>query len=94
MCNDAAILYHRCRTCFTPCNPADIAFTDGSGAPDGQIDNGDFSLFIGAFYGGAPAGYPANPADIADSSGNPGPDGEVDNGDWTLFIASYFEGCP
>jgi hypothetical protein len=91
---DAAILYHRCRSCFSPCNPADIAFSDGSGAPDGQLDNGDFNLFMTAFFGGAPAGYPANPADIADSSGDPGPDGQVDNGDLTLFISAYFDGCP
>lgn len=37
-----------------PCNPADIAPTDGDPAagPDGCVDNGDFSLFFQSFFGG------------------------------------------
>lgn len=75
------------------CNPADIAQTDGTPGPDGQVDNGDFSLFIAAFFSAfCPTGsaVPCNDADIAQTDGSPGPDGQVDNGDFALFVSSFF----
>jgi serine protease len=75
------------------CNPADIAQTDGAPGADGLIDNGDFSLFISAFFSAfCPAGgpVPCNEADIAQTDGSPGADGQVDNGDFSLFVTSFF----
>ncbi len=80
-----------------PCNPADIAATDGSPGPDGQIDNGDFVLFIASFFTAEcvePGPVPCGPADIASTDSEPGPDGQVNNGDFQLFISSFFAGCP
>jgi hypothetical protein len=91
--SDVAHLYSRCRSCFEPCNPADIAMLDGVGAPDGNLGNGDFSLFVQGFFVGTPSGYPANPADIASSGGELGPDGQIDNGDFTVFFSFFFAGC-
>jgi hypothetical protein len=75
------------------CSPADIANTDGDPAPDGVIDNGDFTLFFAAFFLD-----PSDPnnllADIANTDGDPGADGTVDNGDFTLFFSAFFTGCP
>jgi hypothetical protein len=64
--------------------PADIGDNGSNPGPDGNVDNGDFSLFISAFFSGDPV------ADIADNGSNPGPDGNVDNGDFSLFISSFF----
>lgn len=80
-----------------PCSLADLANTDGSPGADGQIDNGDFSLFITSFFGAACSGppvVPCSPADIAATDASPGPDGWVDNGDFGSFISSFFAGCP
>jgi hypothetical protein len=78
----------------TPCNPADIAGTDASPGPDGQIDNGDFALFIASFFGDVCTGaVPCAPADIAGTDAAPGPDGQIDNGDFSLFISAFFAGC-
>jgi endonuclease I len=87
----------------TPCNSADIAQTDGTPGPDGQVDNGDFSLFISSFFGANcpgcdpfnSSGQPCNPADIAQTDSSPGADGCVDNGDFALFITAFFSAaCP
>jgi hypothetical protein len=73
---------------------ADIAGTDASPGADGQIDNGDFLLFIASFFGADCDGaVPCNPADIAGTDASPGADGQVDNGDFLLFIAGFFGGC-
>lgn len=83
-----------------PCNPADIAATDGSQGPDAQIDNGDFSLFFTNFFAaicaacGQPASTPCSPADIAGTDGSPGSDACVNNGDFSLFFTGFFAGCP
>jgi hypothetical protein len=85
----------------TPCNPADIAQTDASPGADGQVDNGDFQLFIASFFSadcpdcGQPAAPACNPADIASTDATPGADGCVDNGDFQVFVASFFTAeCP
>ncbi len=75
------------------CSPADIADTDGNPGGDNAIDNGDFTLFFGAFFADTSDPLRAN-ADIADTDGNPGGDGAVDNGDFTLFFGAFFVGCP
>jgi endonuclease I len=86
-----------------PCNPADIAQTDGTPGPDGLVNNGDFSLFISSFFnadcpGCDPPnsiGQACNPADIAQTDSTPGADGCVDNGDFGLFISAFFSAaCP
>jgi hypothetical protein len=84
-----------------PCGPADIASTDATPGADGQIDNGDFGLFIASFFGAeCPACGAASPpacttADIASTDAAPGFDGCVDNGDFSLFIMSFFgTTCP
>jgi hypothetical protein len=64
--------------------PADIAATDGTPGADGNVDNGDFSLFFSAFFSGDPA------ADIAATDGSAGPDETVDNGDFQLFFTDFF----
>jgi hypothetical protein len=81
----------------TPCNAADLARTDGTPGPDGCVDNGDFLLFVGSFFGaecaatcGATPPAPCGPADIARTDGTPGSDGCVDNGDFLLFVGSFF----
>jgi hypothetical protein len=75
-----------------PCGPADIANTDGDPAPDGFIDNGDFTLFFSSFF--LPEGNPDRVyADIANTDGDLGADGFVDNGDFTLFFSAFFAGC-
>jgi hypothetical protein len=83
---------------FTPpaaCSAADIAYTDASPGPDGQVDNGDFSLFISSFFSASCTGaVPCNDADIAQTDSTPGADGWVDNGDFSLFISAFFAGCP
>ncbi len=84
------------------CNPADIAQTDSSPGPDGCVDNGDFGLFISAFFSascGSTCGElpvtQCNPADIAQTDSSEGFDGCVDNGDFGLFISSFFSAfCP
>jgi hypothetical protein len=77
-----------------PCCPADIAGTDGSPGADGQVNNGDFSLFIAAFFSADCTGaVPCNPADIATTGASPGADGAVDNGDFSLFISAFFAPC-
>jgi hypothetical protein len=79
------------------CNAADLARTDGTPGPDGCVDNGDFLLFVGSFFGaecaatcGAAPPAPCGPADIARTDGTPGSDGCVDNGDFLLFVGSFF----
>jgi GH15 family glucan-1,4-alpha-glucosidase len=75
-------------------SPADIAQTDATPGPDGQIDNGDFALFVSSFFSADCDGsaVPCNPADIAATDASPGPDGQVDNGDFALFISLFFSG--
>jgi hypothetical protein len=79
------------------CNSADIAATDSTPGADGCVDNGDFSLFISAFFNANCDGttIPCNPADIAATDSTPGADGSVDNGDFSLFISAFFNAvCP
>jgi hypothetical protein len=83
------------------CNPADIADNASVPGPDGQVDNGDFSLFVQQFFSSTiQAGcngstIPCAAADIADNASNPSPDGTLDNGDFSLFISSFFSAnCP
>jgi hypothetical protein len=38
------------RQSVSPCNPADIARSDSTVGADGCVDNGDFGLFIAAFF--------------------------------------------
>jgi hypothetical protein len=66
--------------------PSDIAATDASPGADGRVDNGDFALFISAFFTGDLL------ADIAATDASPGPDGNIDNGDFALFISDFFGG--
>lgn len=81
-------------------NPADIAQADGSPGCDGTVNNGDFQLFFGAFFGavcpecGGAATVRCNEADIASSDASVGFDGCVDNGDFQLFFGSFFTPCP
>jgi subtilisin family serine protease len=84
------------------CGPADIAQTDSSPGPDGNVDNGDFSLFINSFFSadcsatcGIEPVTTCAPADIGQTDSSPGPDGCVDNGDFSLFISAFFSAnCP
>ncbi len=81
----------------TQCNAADIGATDSTPGADGCVDNGDFSLFISAFFsadcsltcGELPV-VQCNDADIGATDSTPGADGCVDNGDFSLFISSFF----
>ncbi len=81
---------------------ADIADNGSNLGPDGLLDNGDFGLFIAAFFAanddesGACDGstIPCSPADIADNATMPGGDGFVDNGDFSAFIVSFFADKP
>lgn len=81
------------------CSPADIADTAGDPGPDGNLDNGDFSLFFTEFFAancpscGGASPPQCGPCDIADTAGEPGFDGCVDNGDFSLFFTLFFEGC-
>jgi hypothetical protein len=82
---------------FPGCNPADIADNAAEPGPDQCVDNGDFQLFINAFFGGTgcPGDPGCNPADIANNGSQPIPDGVLDNGDFQLFITSFFTAnCP
>jgi hypothetical protein len=77
------------------CNAADMANTDGTPGADGNLDNGDFFLFISSFFTGCevPGTIPCGLADIAGTSGSSNPDGAIDNGDFILFISLFFQGC-
>lgn len=81
-----------------PARPADIADNASIPGPDGEVDNGDFSLFISQFFNAATqlactgTAIPCAAADIADNASNPSPDGFLDNGDFSLFIADFFAG--
>jgi hypothetical protein len=86
-----------------PCSPADIAQSDGTPGPDGQVNNGDFQCFFAAFFeadcaacGVSPPAFqpPCNVSDIAQSDATPGFDGCVNNGDFQLFFSSFFVLCP
>jgi hypothetical protein len=81
----------------SPTRPSDIAGTDGTPGADGQVDNGDFTLFIASFFNPPcvqPSPEPCGPADIAGTDATPGPDGRVDNGDFALFISDFFLAGP
>ncbi len=81
---------------------ADIADNGSNPGPDGLLDNGDFGLFIVAFFAanddesGACDGstIPCSPADITDNASMPGGDGFIDNGDFSAFIVSFFADGP
>jgi hypothetical protein len=91
----AFLLYTSTGASIIVASPADIARTDGTPGPDGILDNGDFVLFLSAFFAGCsrPGQVPCSPADIARTDGTPGADGLVNNGDFNLFISSFFLGC-
>ncbi len=72
-----------------PCNPADVANTDGDFGPDGVVDSGDFQLFFVAFFATDPGVQSI--ADIADTDGNLVSDFAVDNADFTAFFAAFFD---
>jgi len=84
------------------CNPADIAFDDGTplppvGVPGGTnngVTEGDYNLFFAQFFD-------ANAAvDIANDDGSPLPpfgplttNNGVTEGDYNLFFSIFFDGC-
>ena len=89
--------------CTAPrCNPADIAYDDGTplppiGAPTGTnngVTEGDYNLFFAQFFD-------ANAAvDIANDDGSPLPpfgplttNNGVTEGDYNLFFSIFFDGC-
>ncbi len=91
----AFLLYTGTGASIIVASPADIARTDGTPGPDGNLDNGDFILFFSAFFAGctAPGQIPCSPADIAGTDAAPGADGLVDNGDFNMFVSNFFLGC-
>jgi hypothetical protein len=83
------------------CNPADIANNASVAGPDGNVDNGDFSLFVSQFFSAPTQAactgtvVPCAASDIADNGSFPAADGRLDNGDFSLFISSFFSAnCP
>ncbi|MBX9736501.1 MAG: hypothetical protein K2X32_06195 [Phycisphaerales bacterium] len=86
----------------TRCNPADIAFDDGSPLPPigvpGSVNNGvtegDYNLFFATFFDAGAA------CDIANDDSSPLPpfgalatNNGVTEGDYNLFFAIFFDGC-
>ena len=84
------------------CNPADIAFDDGSALPpvgvSGADNNGvteaDYNLFFAQFFDAGAA------CDIANDNGSPLPpfgvldtNNGVTEGDYNLFFSIFFDGC-
>jgi hypothetical protein len=84
------------------CNPADIAFDDGSplppigtpGSDNNGVTEGDYNLFFATFFDAGAA------CDIANDDGAPLPpfgifdtNNGVTEGDYNLFFAIFFEGC-
>jgi hypothetical protein len=92
-----------CPIPVTPrCNPADIAFDDGSplppiGIPGGTnngVTEGDYNLFFATFFDAGSS------CDIANDDSSPLPpfgtlqtNNGVTEGDYNLFFAIYFDGC-
>jgi hypothetical protein len=91
----AFLLYTDTGASIIVASPADIARTDGTPGPDGNLDNGDFILFFSAFFAGCttPGQVPCSTADIAGTDAAPGADGLVDNGDFNMFVSNFFLGC-
>jgi hypothetical protein len=92
-----AVLTMLCR-----CNPADIAFDDGSplppigvsGGTNNGVTEGDYNLFFATFFDAGAA------CDIANDDSSPLPpfgtlqtNNGVTEGDYNLFFAIYFDGC-
>ncbi|MBX9738174.1 MAG: immunoglobulin domain-containing protein [Phycisphaerales bacterium] len=84
------------------CNPADIAFDDGSplppvgtpGSDNNGVTEGDYNLFFATFFDAGAA------CDIANDDGSPLPpfgifdtNNGVTEGDYNLFFAIFFDGC-
>jgi hypothetical protein len=69
------------------CCPADVGTEGGAEGSDGTLDNNDFIVFIGWFFGQDPR------ADIGSEGGADGSDGAWDNNDFILFIQRFFDGC-
>jgi len=91
-----------CNPVSPRCNPADIAFDDGTplppvGVPGGTnngVTEGDYNLFFAQFFDAGPA------CDIANDDGSPLPpfgtlqtNNGVTEGDYNLFFSIFFEGC-
>jgi hypothetical protein len=72
---------------MSSCGAADLGSQGGVVAPDGDLDNNDFIVFIDKFFqhdAGADLG----------SQGGVGPgDGQFDNNDFVVFIDLFFAGC-
>ncbi|CAN5853811.1 hypothetical protein BH11PLA1_BH11PLA1_12500 [soil metagenome] len=87
------------------CQPADIAFDDGSilqpcqVRPNSGVNEGDYNAFFNNFFTNQAIG---SPADIAYDNGDPlppfSPAGGVNNGvnegDYNSFFNNFFTGCP
>ena len=84
------------------CNPADIAFDDGSplppvgvsGSTNNGVTEGDYNLFFATYFDAGSA------CDIANDDGSPLPpfgsletNNGVTEGDYNLFFSIYFDGC-
>ncbi|MBX9736371.1 MAG: hypothetical protein K2X32_05545, partial [Phycisphaerales bacterium] len=84
------------------CNPADIAFDDGSplppigtpGSDNNGVTEGDYNLFFATYFDAGAA------CDIANDDGSPLPpfgildtNNGVTEGDYNLFFAIFFNGC-
>ncbi len=67
---------------------ADVGRQGGVTGPDGQLDNNDFIVFIGAFFDGNRL-----IADVGMQGGVAGADGSLDNNDFIAFIDAFFAGC-
>ncbi len=94
------VVLHTITTCR--CNPADIAFDDGSplppvgtpGSDNNGVTEGDYNLFFATYFEAGPA------CDIANDDGTPLPpfgildtNNGVTEGDYNLFFSIYFDGC-
>ncbi len=95
--NAATLTVNICR-----CNPADIAFDDGSPLPpigipgetNTGVTEGDYNLFFANYFEAGAA------CDIANDDGSPLPpfgildtNNGVTEGDYNLFFAIFFDGC-
>ncbi|HYD00872.1 MAG TPA: peptidylprolyl isomerase [Phycisphaerales bacterium] len=66
---------------------SDLGAAGGEAAPDGQLNNNDFVVFIDLFFGHDPR------ADLGRVGGERGADGAFDNNDFVAFIDLFFSGC-
>lgn len=70
-----------------PSCPGDVGGEGGAEGSDGVLDNNDFIVYIGWFFGADAR------ADVGSEGAAESSDGNFDNNDFVVFINRFFAGC-